>query len=126
MRTALRGAPTNGGTGLQMPNPTIARCPTCKRRHKRSLPQNARLWAIYTAMSCKLRPGGEVYSPEHYHLYYKQKFLGAVDFKLPNGKVLTIPNSTADLDVAEFNEFMERVEADAAEHGVWLEEGMAV
>lgn len=99
-----------------------SRCPTCHRLHKRSNPQNKRLWLLYTAMSNKLRPGGEVYSPDHYHLYYKKKLLGAIDYKLPNGEILTIPNSTADLDVAEFNDYMERVEADAAEHKVYLDE----
>ena len=98
------------------------RCPTCHRRHKRTRSQNARLWKLYTALSDKLRPGGETYSPKQYHLYYKEKFIGATDYRLPNGKVLTIPNSTADLDVAEFSEYMEQVEADAAERGVYLDE----
>lgn len=101
---------------------SLGRCPTCGRRKKRTTQANARLWAIYTALSNKLRPGGKVYSPEQYHLYYKQKYLGATDYDLPGGKVLSIPNSSADLDVAEFDEFMGKVEADAAEHGVWLDE----
>jgi hypothetical protein len=73
-------------------------------------------------MSDKLRPDGKVYSPEQYHLYAKQRFLGCRDLELPGGKVLTIPNSSADLDIDEFNEFMQAVETMAAEHGVWLDE----
>ena len=101
---------------------TDNRCPTCHRRHKRTHPQNARLWKLYTALSDKLRPGGQVYSPTQYHLYYKQKFIGATDYPMPNGEVLTIPNSSAELDVAQFSEYMEQVEADAAERGVYLDE----
>jgi hypothetical protein len=72
-------------------------------------------------MSDKLRPDGKVYSPKQYHLYAKSRFLGSTDQELPGGKVMTIPNSSADLDVEEFSVFMEQVEALAAEHGVYLE-----
>jgi hypothetical protein len=99
-----------------------SRCPTCGRRHKRSNPANARLWALYGALSSKLRPDGKTYSPEQFHLYYKTRFLGATDQLLPNGVTLVIPNSTADLDVAEFSDYMDAVEADAAERGVYLYE----
>ena len=98
------------------------RCPTCRRRFKRSSEANRRLWAIYGAMSDKLRPDGKTYSPEQFHLYFKQRLLGCRDFDLPGGKVLTIPNSSADLDTDEFNEFMQAVETMAAEHGVYLDE----
>lgn len=73
-------------------------------------------------MSNKLKPGGKTYSPEQYHLWARQRFLGATDFDLPGGKVLTIPNSTAELDVEEFGSFMDQLEAFAAEHGVYLDE----
>src|SRR5690349_22765406 len=93
------------------------RCPTCKRRHKRTSEANRRLWAIYAAMSDKLRPDGKTYSPEQYHLYAKTRFLGCRDMELPGGKTLAIPNSSADLDADEFADFMASVEALAAEHG---------
>ena len=70
----------------------------------------------------KLRPGGNTYSAEQFHIYYKSRFLGCVDFPLPNGKVLAIPKSTADLDVDAFADYMSAVEADLAERDVYLEE----
>lgn len=73
-------------------------------------------------MSSKLRPDGKVYSPEHFHLYAKQRFLGCTDYELPGGKVVSIPNSSAELDVDDFNDFMAQVESLAAEHGVYLDE----
>lgn len=100
----------------------LGRCPACGRRKKRSTDANRRLWALYAAMANKLRPDGNVYSPEHFHLYCKQRFLGATDYKLPGGTVLTIPNSSAELDADEFADFMGAVESLAAEHGVFLDE----
>ena len=96
------------------------RCPHCGRRYKRSNPQNAVYWSLLHEMAQKLKPGGETYSAEQYHAYYKSRFLGCEDVKLPNGKTLTIPNSTTDLDVAEFSDYFDAVQADAAERGVHL------
>jgi hypothetical protein len=42
--------------------------------------------------------------------------------RLPDGKTLTIPRSTALLDVDEFNAYMTAVEADLALRDVYLEE----
>ncbi len=103
-------------------NSPHSRCLTCGRRHKRSSEANRRLWAIYGVMSNKLHPGGKTYSPEQFHIYCRQRFLGATDYDLPGGKVATIPNSTAELDVEEFSNYMTQVEALAAEHGVYLDE----
>ncbi len=73
-------------------------------------------------MSDKIKPLGVAYSPQQFHLYCRQRFLGATDFAMPNGKTMTMPNSTAELDVSEFQEYMQQVEALAADHGAYLEE----
>ena len=65
---------------------------------------------------------GETYSAESFHKYYAGKILGCEDVRLPNGKTLQIPRSTADLDVAEFSEYFDAVQADANERGVYLDE----
>jgi len=98
-----------------------SRCPTCGRRHKRSNPQNAMYWSLLHLMSQR-EWGGKTYSADQFHAYYKTRFLGAEDMTLPNGKTLTIPNSTANLDVSEFSDYFEKVQADAAERGVFLDE----
>lgn len=100
---------------------TAKRCPTCGRREKRSNPANARYWLLLHTIAAKLRPGGHAYSAEQYHAYYKSRFLGCDDVALPNGKVLTIPRSTAQLESTEFGEYVTKVEADAAERGVYLD-----
>lgn len=94
------------------------RCPTCHRLHKRSNPANARYWALLHECASRLADGK--YSAEQMHIYYKSRFLGCDDFALPNGKTMTIPRSTANLDVAEFSAYMDQVEADAALRGVFL------
>src|SRR6478752_3577303 len=93
------------------------RCGTCGRPPRRSSEANRRLWALYAAMADKLRPDGKVYTPTQFHLYCRERFLGAQDYPLPRGKVMTIPNSTADLDTDAFTDYMAQVEALAAEHG---------
>ena len=98
------------------------RCPACHQKLRRSNDQNRRLWAIYAAISDKLKPKGETYSMDTWHLYCKARWLGADDVRLPNGKVIVMPKSTADLDRDAFGDYMTQVEAWANEHGVWLED----
>lgn len=80
------------------------------------------LWTLYHKLSEKLRPDGKQYDAESYHEYYKSKFLGGKEIDLPNGKSKMIWRSTANLDVVEFSDFYGKVEADAAERGVYLDE----
>ena len=100
---------------------TAKRCPACGRRERRSNPANARYWLLLHTIAAKLRPGGKTYSAAQMHIYYKSRFLGCDDVALPNGKVLTIPRSTAQLESTEFAEYVTQVEADAAERGVYLD-----
>jgi hypothetical protein len=86
------------------------RCPTCGRRHKRSNPANALYWLLLHQMA-ERKWQGQQYSAETFHKYFASKFLGADDMRLPNGKTLTIPRSTANFDA---------VQADCAERGVYL------
>ena len=65
---------------------------------------------------------GQTYSAESFHKYYASKYLGSDDIAMPNGKTLQIPRSTSALDVAEFGEYFDAVQADANERGVWLDE----
>jgi NinB protein len=100
----------------------VSRCPTCRRKMTRSSEANRRLWALYHAMSERIHPAEQTYSAEQWHLWAKSKYLGAEDHVLPNGKTITIPNSTAGLDTAAFDAFMTQVEAFANERGCFLED----
>ncbi len=98
----------------------VDRCPTCKRKIKRSNDANRRYWALLHVMSEKINAHGGGYSADVWHWWAKSKFLGCDDIRLPNKKVLSIPKSTADLDTAEFNDYMTQVEAFANERGAYL------
>jgi len=89
---------------------------------RRSNPQNALYWALLHQMAEEIKPGGEAYSADSWHTYCKSRWLGCNEIKLPNGKTMLIPHSTADMDVAEFSDYFTKVEAFAAERGVWLVE----
>lgn len=102
----------------------VDRCPLCKRRQTRSSEANRRYWALLHVMAEKLQPQGQAYSADQWHLYCKSRWLGADDVKLPNGKVIVIPRSTADLDTSAFNDYMTAVEAWANERNCYLEDGV--
>lgn len=98
------------------------RCPTCRRLRKRSTPANKRYWALVGVVSVNVWPLGEFYTVKQWHKQFREKFLGYVETKLPSGKVLQELCSTADLDVAEFNDYMTKVEVFANERGAYLED----
>jgi NinB protein len=96
------------------------RCPTCKRLMRRSNPQNARYWALLHKISGRVMEAS--FGVEAWHHYLKSALLGCDEIAMPNGKMLVIPRSTAGLDVAEFNDYMTKVEAWAAERDVYLDD----
>ena len=98
-----------------------ARCPVCKRLRKRSNPANARYWLLLHTISEKIKPEGIQHSPEVWHVYMKQRFLGVDEFRMPNKQEMRIPKSSAELDTEEFNEFMRKVEEFAMSRNVYLD-----
>ena len=52
----------------------------------------------------------------------KAQWLGFMEFRKPDGQVIQVLKSTADLDVAELNDFMTQVEAFAAQKGIYLDD----
>lgn len=63
-----------------------------------------------------------MYSHDSWHNYFKSRYLGCTDVPMPNGKTIVMPNSSADLDVAEFSDYATKVEVWANEHDVYLDE----
>lgn len=99
----------------------MKRCPTCGRSAKRSTEANRRYWALLHEISLGIKPKDTQYSPETWHRYFCQRFLGADEVKLPNEKTLIVPHGSSDLDVGDFNDYMTQVEVFASRHGVYLE-----
>lgn len=101
----------------------MAKCPTCGRDKKRTLPQNARLHALITEIAANVKAKDGLYHhTEWWKVMFKDRWLGYEEFTRPDGVVITKLKSTADCDVDELNEFMTKVEVFAAEKGIWVEE----
>jgi NinB protein len=101
---------------------TSDRCPACHRRRTRSSDANHRYWLLLHTIAERLAPGGNKYSAEQWHLYCKSRWLGCEETRLPNGKTLLIPKTSADLSSDKFSDYVTAVEAWAAERDVYLDE----
>lgn len=100
----------------------MTRCPTCKRKLKRTNEANRRYWLLLHMIAETLKPEGQQYTAEVWHTYFKSKLLGADDVRMPNGKVIAVPKSSAELAKDEFHDYVCKVEAWANEKGVFLDE----
>jgi hypothetical protein len=96
----------------------VNRCPYCGHAPKRNLDQNAKYWALLHEIADQLRPQGQQYSADTWHEYFKQRYLGADEVRLPNGKVVSRSRSTSDLDKDEMSVYITKIEAWATEKGV--------
>jgi hypothetical protein len=83
-----------------------------KERHGRTLPQNRRLWLIYTAIA-----DWSGHDAEEIHEACKGMFLPRRRLDMPKGYVLDAAPSTRLLNVEDFGEYMNRVERWALEQG---------
>ena len=85
-----------------------------KRKHKRTLSQNALMWMWF---NCIADETGQ--SVDDIHDSYCAMFLSRVAIS-PRGEEVKVQRGTSKLNTAEMSEFMNRVQADAAEMGIIL------
>lgn len=88
-----------------------------EQKKRRSLNQNAYLWGVvYPAIVAVFREHGNNVDAEDVHAYLKDR-VGKLrqHFVTPDGEVLTGPGSTAKLTTMEFEEYLAKVRAWAAE-----------
>lgn len=86
----------------------------------RSLSQNSYYWAVVLPVVCNmLRGGGVEVTPDDAHEYLKRRFLPD-DFGVvaPDGRVVFVHKSTANLTKPEFADFLNAVIAWASDYGV--------
>lgn len=92
---------------------------------KRSIEQNARLWAILTHVSEQIADeNGKKYSPETWLSFFKSKILGK-DTMVVDGELHLVEKRSSTLKVVEFGNFMTQIEAWAVDHGVNFYQGVA-
>lgn len=87
-------------------------------RKTRSNQQNAYLWGIvYPSVLFGLQDAGwEIIDEEQVHEYCKQAFAAREVINKDTGEVLILPNSTARMQTAEFNVYVDKIKAFALEY----------
>lgn len=82
-------------------------------RPARSVAQNARYWALLTAISQQApeHMGGEWHDPETWHTYCARRFLGVQPGPFGEG----VTKRTSKLKVGEFGDYMTAIEAWASD-----------
>ena len=88
---------------------------------KRSLEQNRLYWAILSDISEQVVPG-KSYEPSVWHEYLRALFLPERVMELPDGSIKMLEPSTAELNLAAFSEYVEKVIKWALQHNVKLSE----
>lgn len=83
------------------------------RKSKRSIEQNKRYWALLREVSATVWVDGRQFSDEVWHEQFRRWFIGMVD--MPDGSMVGI--STTTLSVAEFTDYMTRIEHWCVEQG---------
>lgn len=79
----------------------------CKHKEKRRSVQNRLYWAILREISEQSMLGGNRFSDEVWHEFFKRSLLGVID--LPGGA--TMGESTTRLSVSDFAEYVSNVQA---------------
>lgn len=102
---------------LQLPNGDYILTVTPNRK-TRSNQQNAYLWGVvYPAVLFGLQDAGwEITHEEQVHEYCKQAFAAREVINKDTGEVLTLPSSTARMQTAEFNVYVDKIKAFAFEY----------
>ena len=87
-------------------------------RKTRSNQQNAYLWGVvYPAVLFGLQDAGwEITHEEQVHEYCKQAFAAREVINKDTGEVLSLPSSTARMQPAEFNVYVDKIKAFAFEY----------
>lgn len=81
---------------------------------QRSVQQNKRYWALLGEIADAAEIDGRRFSTDTWHTFFRGKYIGHEDITLPDGQVIHQPISSTKLTTAEFNAYMEAIEAYAA------------
>lgn len=84
-------------------------------RAPRNRQQNARLWGhLYRTISEQAWVNGQQFAPDVWHEYFARKYGVCDEVILPDGEIVSRRRSTTEMTTAEFSEFMDRIETEAA------------
>lgn len=86
-------------------------------KSKRSIDQNRRYWALLREIAAVAWVEGRLYPDEVWHEQFKRWFIGCDEVVMPDGTAEMRGISTTKLSIAEFGDYMTRIEQWAAEQG---------
>ena len=99
----------------------VHRINLCKYRARRTDPQNRRYWGfVIKSFGEFLREQGDEFTDLEVHELLKNRYLRKTWVDPKNGERMDYARSTTELDVQEFNEYMEKVENFMAKLGIIL------
>lgn len=87
------------------------------RKSKRSIEQNKRYWALLREVAATVWVDGRQFSDEVWHEQFRRWFIGMDETIMPDGEVVIRGISTTTLTVAEFTDYMTRIEHWCMEQG---------
>ena len=88
-----------------------------ERKSKRSIEQNKRYWAMLREISAVYWVDKKQFSDQVWHEYFSGQFIGFNEIVLPGGEKRNQSISTTTLNVAEFGDYMTRIESYCASEG---------
>lgn len=75
----------------------------------RSLEQNALYWRTVREVSEVVFVEGRSFTPQVWHIYFKQRFLPGRIIELPTGELMEAEATTTELTIDEFSDFVTEV-----------------
>jgi hypothetical protein len=88
-----------------------------ERKSKRSIEQNKRYWALLREVAATVWIDGRQFPDEVWHEQFRRWFIGMDEATMPDGEVVMRGISTTTLSVAEFTDYMTRIEHWCVEQG---------
>lgn len=79
------------------------------RQPSRTLDQNALYWTQVRECAERVTIEGKRFTPQVWHVYFKQRFLPGRIIELPNGQIMEQDPTTTELTKEEFSLFIEEV-----------------
>jgi len=86
------------------------------RQPSRTLEQNALYWTQVHECAERVTIEGKRFTPQVWHVYFKQRFLPGRIIELPNGQIMEQDPTTTELTKEEFSLFIEEVLQFQANH----------
>jgi len=86
------------------------------RQPSRTLEQNALYWTQVHECAERVTIEGKRFTPQVWHVYFKQRFLPGRIIELPNGQIMEQDPTTTKLTNEEFSLFIEEVLQFKANH----------